>query len=356
MRRTAARDGRPLAPYPASNAGAPTPVANEKNGVGDGSAQNVEPLAKAASVGWEHFHSFAVLARTGSLRRAGVELNIHSSTVCRRMEALEHRLGVSLFRREHHVLRITEAGRSALEPAKRIAALIADLERTSSGVDDQLAGKVRIGVPCELAACMIEAINEFEQANTAIDVEIRSIAADTDLDGLDIDCAVAVTDHPPDHLIGRLLGRLTVAAYASVAYLDQHDPAGAPEACAGIQLTSAGGRGCDLMKHLLPDVPVRTHCDDVGCVLHAVRAGMGIAALPCMLGDSEPSLARVGTGFIELAGVWLLAHPDTRSVVRIEAARNALAATLARRVCPQGVAKTQHRFASVPVDATTTWQ
>ena len=212
MRRTAARDGRPLAPYPASNAGAPTPVANEKNGVGDGSAQNVEPLAKAASVGWEHFHSFAVLARTGSLRRAGVELNIHPSTVCRRMEALEHRLGVSLFRREHHVLRITEAGRSALEPAKRIAALIADLERTSSGVDDQLAGKVRIGVPCELAACMIEAINEFEQANTAIDVEIRSIAADTDLDGLDIDCAVAVTDHPPDHLIGRLLGRLTVAA------------------------------------------------------------------------------------------------------------------------------------------------
>ncbi|MCY3839387.1 MAG: LysR family transcriptional regulator [Gammaproteobacteria bacterium] len=293
---------------------------------------------KAGNIGWEHFHTLLVFARHGSLRRAGVELTVHPSTVCRRIEALERRLGVNLFRREHHVLRITEAGRSALEPAERIAAQIANLERTLSRVDDKLAGKVRIGVPCELAACMIDAINEFERANPSIDVEIRSISTDTDLDCLDVDCAVAVTDHPPNHLIGRLLGRLTAAAYASAAYLDQHDPAGAPEACAGIRLTSLGKRGCDLMEQLLPDVPVRTRCDDVGCMLHALRAGMGIAALPCMLGDSEPSLARVGAGRIELAGVWLLAHPDTRSVVRIEAARSALATAIARCVCPRGVA------------------
>ena len=294
-RRTAAHGDRLRSGGEATDADVARPTADKQNGVGGVLARAVAPVVdsvglKASKISWEHFYTLVVFVRTGSLRRAGVEMNIHPSTVWRRVEALERQLGVSLFRREHHELRITQAGRSALERAEHIAAEIADLERTLSGMDDQLAGKVRIGVPCELAACMIDSINEFEQANRAIDVEIRSIAADTDLDSLDIDCAIAVTDHPPGHLIGRLLGRLTAAAYASAAYLDQHDPAGAPEACAGIQLTSVGGRACDPMKHLLPDVPVRTRCDDVGCVLHA-RAGMGVAALPCMLGDSEPLLA-----------------------------------------------------------------
>ena len=336
-RRTDAYDGRPRQPtvaaYPARS------TADEAS-IGDGSKRAVasDVDSKATSGGWEHFHTFAVLARSGSLRRAGVELNVHPSTVCRRIEGLEHRLGVTLFNRDHHGLRITDAGRQALGPVERISAQIADLDRTLSGADDHLAGKVRIGIPCELAASVIDAINDFEQANPAIDVEIRCIAADTDLVRLDVDCALAVTDHPPGHLIGRQLGRLTVAAYASVEYLDCHDPASAPDACAGIELATVGEWRCDLMKRLLPDVPIRTRCDDLNCVLHAVRAGMGIAPLPCMLGDSERSLARVGAAPIAIAGLWLLAHPDTRSVVRIEAARNALGAALARSIDPKPVA------------------
>ena len=339
-RRTTAHDGRPRTRRLVAGADAVRPTADEKNSVDSRSKRDVASHvdSKATSVGWEHFHTFAVLARTGSLRRAGVELNVHPSTVCRRIEGLEHRLGVSLFNRDHHVLRITDAGRQALGPVERISAQIADLDRTLSGADDHLAGKVRIGIPCELAASVIDAINDFEQANPAIDVEIRCIAADTDLVRLDVDCALAVTDHPPGHLIGRQLGRLTVAAYASVEYLDCHDPASAPDACAGIELATTGKRRCDLMRRLLPDVPIRTRCDDLNCVLHAVRAGMGIAPLPCMLGDSERSLARVGAAPIAIAGLWLLAHPDTRSVVRIEAARNALGAALARSIDPKPVA------------------
>ena len=339
-RRTNARDARPQPPCPATVAGAATPTADEKNSVEGSSKPDVAShvASKATSVGWEHFRTFAVLARSGSLRRAGADLNVHPSTVCRRIEGLEHRLGVTLFNRDHHALRITDAGRRALGPVERISAQIADLGRTLSGADEHLAGKVRIGIPCELAASVIDAINEFERANPAIDVEIRSIAAHTDLVRLDVDCALAVTDHPPGHLIGRQLGRLTAAAYASVAYLDCHDPAGAPEACAGIELATVGRRRCDLMKRLLPDVPVRTRCDDLNCVLHAVRVGMGIAALPCMLGDSEASLTRLGNAPVAIAGLWLLAHPDTRSVVRIEAARNALAAALAPRIDPKSVA------------------
>ena len=328
-RQIAARGGRLRPRCEETDADAATPVAHGKNGVGDGSKGGVD---------WEQFHTFAVLARSGSLRRAGAELNAHPSTVSRRVECLAHRLGVTLFNRDHQALQVTDAGRQVLEPVERISAQIADLDRILRGADDRLVGKVRIGIPCELAAIMIEAINEFEQANPAINVEIRCIGADTDLACLEVDCAVAVTDHPPGHLIGRQLGRLTVAAYASAAYLDRHDPASAPEACAGIELAPVGRRQCDLMGRLLPGVRVRTRCDDLDCVLHAVRAGMGIAALPCVLGDSERSLTRVGAEPVAIGGLWLLAHPAMRTVVRIEAARNALAEALARSIDPKPVA------------------
>jgi DNA-binding transcriptional LysR family regulator len=50
----------------------------------------------------------------------------------------------------------------------------------------------------------------------------------------------------------------------------------------------------------------------------AARAGLGLALLPCFLGDSEPRLRRVAGPLPELnTELWLLTHPDLQRTARI---------------------------------------
>jgi DNA-binding transcriptional LysR family regulator len=45
---------------------------------------------------------------------------------------------------------------------------------------------------------------------------------------------------------------------------------------------------------------------------------MGVAALPCYLGDPDPALRRVHPPLADMeVSLWLLTHPDLRRVARI---------------------------------------
>lgn len=53
---------------------------------------------------------FAVVARSGSIRRASEELNVAASAVSRQVQKIEYELGLPLFERMPDGLRLTEAG------------------------------------------------------------------------------------------------------------------------------------------------------------------------------------------------------------------------------------------------------
>ena len=51
----------------------------------------------------------------------------------------------------------------------------------------------------------------------------------------------------------------------------------------------------------------------------AALAGMGMAALPCFFADQIEGLQRIpGTGPISFRPVWILTHPDLKTVVRVK--------------------------------------
>jgi DNA-binding transcriptional LysR family regulator len=61
----------------------------------------------------------------------------------------------------------------------------------------------------------------------------------------------------------------------------------------------------------------------------AVREGLGIAALPCYLGDMEPGLIRLGAVIPELStDLWLLAHTDLRKNTRMRITLDYLATSI----------------------------
>lgn len=63
--------------------------------------------------------------------------------------------------------------------------------------------------------------------------------------------------------------------------------------------------------------------------LSAARQGLGLAPLPCYVGDADPLLRRFAEPMPELAvSLWLITHPDLRKVARIRAVLDVLAAGL----------------------------
>lgn len=55
------------------------------------------------------------------------------------------------------------------------------------------------------------------------------------------------------------------------------------------------------------------------CQAAAVVAGLGACALPCVFGDREASLQRIGAKTIGEHEIWRVVHPDVRSSARVRA-------------------------------------
>ena len=62
------------------------------------------------------------------------------------------------------------------------------------------------------------------------------------------------------------------------------------------------------------------------------RTGMGLALLPCCLGDDDPGLVRLNDGApVLVVDIWVAAHRDLAEVPRIKALRDYLVAALGER-------------------------
>jgi DNA-binding transcriptional LysR family regulator len=57
--------------------------------------------------------------------------------------------------------------------------------------------------------------------------------------------------------------------------------------------------------------------NSIGAVLNAAIASIGIAAVPCFLGDPEPVLRRLTPEVIGTRDVFLVYHPDAARIARV---------------------------------------
>lgn len=268
---------------------------------------------------WDDLRLFAVLARAGSVRRAGDELGIHASTVTRRLDAFERSLDVRLFNRTPAGLRITEAGSDALARVERVGRQIGDIRRIVQGRDRRLAGRLTVSLPEPIAhTFLMEEIAGFCQRFPGIELEFAGAGENLDAGRREVDVAIAFTDRPAEHLIGRSLGHYALAVYGTRDYLAAHDPFEDPEACSWIEWDARGSTSADVRPTHFPRVPVKARCRNAMLQFAAVRAGMGLAVLPCVLGDPRPDLERVpGVDPVRGPQMWALTHIELRDVARV---------------------------------------
>ena len=283
--------------------------------------------AEQTALSLEDLRLVAAVGHAGSLAGAARRIAVNHASAWRRLGALEQRLGVRLFERSRTGYSPTPAGEEAIVVAERVALQLDDLGRRLKGQDVRATGVVRLTTTETLLGLLAPILAELRDAHPGILVEVVTSNAFFTLTRRDADIALRPALTAPDGLVARRLGGIATAVYATPAYAEprrNRDPLLFDWLTPDESLAHIGSAHW-ITKHIESERIV-SRASSLTALLATASAGMGVAPLPCFLGDADPSLCRVMGPIPEMeSALWLLTHPDLRRTVRVRAVCEVLA-------------------------------
>lgn len=272
---------------------------------------------------WADLRYFLAVAKAGSLSGAAKALGVNHSTVFRRIQAFEERLGVRLFDRLPTGYALTVAGDDMLESAARVDAEIDALDRRLAGRDLRLGGPLVVTTTATLTYWAL-APHFAAFKRTHPDVALELVLADEffNLSKRQADVAIRPTNAPPENLVGRRIATVAFAVYASADYLERRRDSGGPAGHDWVAFDDSLAHlaAAQWLRKTYPGAAVALRVNTLVGLLSAAVAGMGLTTLPCFMGDAEPALRRFGKpDDVPGSGLWLLTHEDLRRTARVRA-------------------------------------
>ena len=268
---------------------------------------------------WDDVRYFLAVARGGSVRAAAKWLGVNHATVLRRIAQLEERLGAQMFEKLPSGYRLTGAGEEILEFADQMQASSQQLETRVFGRDQSVSGLLRVTLPPPLAAnLLMPDFAQFARLHPDIEMEMLSSGELANLTKREADLAIRVVyDRKtlPLNLHGLKGPELFGGIYMSRDLLAARR-AGAPDP-RWITVSANG------VPDWVREAEVRTkgppfRITDFDAQIAAVRQGIGMAIIPCFVGDGDPLLVRVPGTHLHMYGtVWLLTQGETRKTKRV---------------------------------------
>jgi DNA-binding transcriptional LysR family regulator len=281
-------------------------------------------------VDWDDLRYVLAISRERTLSRAAESLGTSHTTVGRRLRALEEALGARLFDATPEGFVATAAGQDLAEVAERTESDVLALEARVLGQDVRLQGKLRVATMDMLFRRYQDAFASFLARYPSVELTVAASDREVSLLRREADVALRMTRTPPEHLVGRKVGRVEFAVYGSRQLVERVGAGAAYGAYPWLHWDERlEPRWLDdwLARHA-PGAKVAVRVDMSSLLLREViAAGVGIHFLACVEGDAEPRLQRIGPVVEEYArDVWLLTLPELRHTSRVRAFLDHMAA------------------------------
>ncbi len=279
-------------------------------------------MSSVRGLDWEDLKTFAEVAGARTVRSAAKVLGVHHSTVSRRIERLEDNTGVRLFDRRPEGYALTEAGEELVAVARSFASELGDVERQIAGRDNVLTGKISATMSEPIAVhAFAPRLVEFTERYPGLDLEIKVTHDLLDVARREADVAIRMDNNPPQTLVGKRLFRYNLSVYASPKYLATRDLVNQPDDGRWIGWDDADGLYPSWAQETeFARVPAWGTFGDLRLQIAAAKSGLGIALLPCFVGDREEGLIRATERKpTPSRDVWILTHSDLRRTARVRA-------------------------------------
>jgi DNA-binding transcriptional LysR family regulator len=283
---------------------------------------------------WNDLRHFLAVARTGSTLAASRALKINQTTVARRIGVLERAVGTKLFARKQTGYALTEAGAELRAIAERVEAEANAFLQQAGAVGRRVSGVIRVTTNEGLAnALMVPALSAFRKLHPEVRVDLVVDESRLDLVRGAADVALRTGARPTE--AGLAVRRLTPVAWAAYCSRDYAERRGCPSSVKALSRHSVIGAegqiaalpGWVWLQHAAPGAEVAARTSSLTNLMSAVRAGLGITVLPCILADPDADLLRcIGPIAGVQSDLWLVAREDVRDVRRVRAFLDFLAA------------------------------
>jgi DNA-binding transcriptional LysR family regulator len=231
---------------------------------------------------------FADVAAEGSFSGAARRRGVSPSSVVRRIDALEVRVGAPLFVRSTRSLTLTAAGQALLVRARRILDELADTIQEVASFSVEVRGLLRVAsLPTFGKRYVVPAVASLAQTHPHLRVELDLTERVADPIVERFDAVIRIGRLPDSTLIVSQLAVQRRVLCASPAYLARSSvPATRDDLTAHRLLDKAHGadllRWADVLGRPLGqhDVHAVFRCDDFDTLRQAALDGIGIAYLP----------------------------------------------------------------------------
>ena len=230
-------------------------------------------------------------------------------------------MGVRFSDRARDGYTATAAAEEVSALVQRLRSEVLSVKRRITGRDLRPSGTVRITTTDTLMfGWLSPSLRELRMAYPEIELELVVSNDVFSLSKREADIAVRPGDRPNEGLFGRKIGTIAQAVYMAkklnmtadnTDLMNSIDWIGPDESMTYL----AFNRWLESEGHV---GRCRIRVNTVHGMLSAVKAGLGLAVLPCYLGENDNQLIRVGKEIPSMGtDLWILTHPDLRKTERI---------------------------------------
>ncbi len=283
---------------------------------------------------WDDLRHVLAVARAGSLAAASAALRVDATTVGRRIDQVEQRLGSTLFVRQRGAWRTTPVGTRVVAAAEVAERAVLDAAAAARELEARPSGRVHLTTVEAVATWLIAPmLPSFHARWPDVEVQLSTTPTVLDLARGEADLAVRVGSPSEPELVGRRLGTFTEVPYAGRAWLDAGglDPA-TLERLEGAPLVVMPGTGhrADLVR--VGGGPVALRSGSTSTLMEAVASGLGVGILPTRLAAQDPRLVRLDAlGVRRDRSLWLVFREEVGRSPAVRVVIDALVEHLAKR-------------------------
>jgi len=275
---------------------------------------------------WDDLKFVLALHRSGTLVRAGKMLHVNTSTVGRRILALEESLDARLFDRIGGGYRPTQAALRVVACAEEMELQANAMQRQIKGLDSRVEGPVRItALDGFLDTIVVPALPAFLHQHPGIEVTLESDLRLFELTRGEADIAIRSVKPVEPEMVARPLGTVATGFYQlrTQSWSDYLPLIGLPDRPEYL----------DYNERLIGKVPkgkITARANTEARIADLVREGVGIGFVDCFIGDPDPELERIAGFGLSQAEHWAVVHVDMRRSPRVRATLDFLTETVAR--------------------------
>ncbi|MEO8309733.1 MAG: LysR family transcriptional regulator [Caldimonas sp.] len=261
------------------------------------------------------------LVRTGTLAGAGERLGVDASTVFRSLQRIERGLGQALFERSRTGYQASELAQALAEHGEQLEVALESARSAAQLRPHDVSGTVRITTTDTILHGLVApALKDLRALHPLLGFDLHTGNELASLTRRDADIAVRATKRPPQHLVGKHIGPIRVALFASKK--------GAIKRYADVEAGKASWVAPDdalpehpsviWRKRHFPKVVPSYRVNSILTVMELVGLGLGVGVVPLFLAKSHPNLSPLTEVLDECqTELWLLTHPESRHLRRV---------------------------------------